>query len=214
MLRRHDRTGVERYPTSVELWADGIVHSIGVALAVAGTVFVATNSTGTPSEITALWVYLTTLLVSIGVSAAYNIWPVGGFKRALRRLDHSAIFLLIAGTYSPFLVQMKEGWHLAFVWTVAALGVSLKMLLPGRFDRLSILLYLALGWSGTLLYQQVMTELSARVLTLIAIGGILYSLGVIFHVWSSLRFQNAIWHAFVVSAAGVHFAAVWTSMTL
>ena len=81
-------------------------------------------------------VYLATLILSIGISAAYNIWPVSPFKWALRRFDHSAIFLLIAGTYTPFMVKAETWFHLAAVWTVAACGVVLKLLWSGRFDRL------------------------------------------------------------------------------
>ena len=147
----------------------------------------------------------------LGFSAAYNLWPVSRIKWLLRRFDHSAIYLLIAATYTPFIAQMKNGLLattlLAGVWTVAAVGIVLKLALPGRFDRFSIVLYLALSWSGVAMYE-VIAALPASTLWLLGAGGLLYSFGVVFHLWESLRFQNAIWHAFVVLAAACHYTAV------
>ena len=159
----------------------------------------------------AVAIYLVTLLLSVGCSAAYNVWPESATKRFLRRFDHSAIFLLIAGTYTPFMVQTGMGWLLAAVWLIAVGGVGVKLWKPGQFDRLSIALYLGLGWVGVLAYQTLFRTLPVSVVWLIIAGGIVYSLGVIFHSWRRLQFQNAIWHAFVLVAAGIHFLAVWRS---
>ncbi len=132
-------------------------------------------------------------------------------------VDHSGIFVLIAATYTPFL---QRGWDdpflfsmLVAIWLIAAAGIAMKCLLPGRFDRLAILLYLAMGWSGLLAAKSLFTALSATTLTLIVIGGVIYSVGVIFHVWERLRFQNAIWHGFVVTGAAVHYSAVLTCIS-
>jgi channel protein (hemolysin III family) len=144
-------------------------------------------------------------------SAAYNLWLVSRIKRLLRRFDHSAIYLLIAATYTPFTVQMKSGLAsglLVGIWTIVAVGIVLKLVLPGRFDRLSLVFYLLLGWSGVMLYD-VITSFPSSTVWLLAVGGALYSLGVVFHLWESLRFQNAIWHSFVVLAAACHYAAVF-----
>jgi len=97
---------------------------------------------------------------------------------------------------------------LAGVWTIAAVGIVLKLVLPGRLDNLSIALYLAMGWSGAMVYNTLVETLPASVLWLIAAGGLLYSFGVIFHVWERLRFQNAIWHGFVLLGASCHYSAV------
>jgi hemolysin III len=94
------------------------------------------------------------------------------------------------------------------IWVGSVVGIALKLCLPGRFDRLTILLYLFLGWSGVMAYEAVLLALPGSTLTLLAIGGILYTVGVIFHVWEGLRFQNAIWHAFVLVAAACHYGAV------
>jgi len=133
-------------------------------------------------------------------------------KWFLRRFDHSAIYILIAATYTPFLMQMQDRFVanaiLIGVWSVAAIGISIKVFLPRRFDRLAVGLYLAMGWSGVMAYDSLVSSLPASTLWLLAAGGLIYSLGVIFHAWERLRFQNAIWHSFVLIAAGVHYTAV------
>jgi hemolysin III len=203
-----------------EIIADGVIHIIGVALGVVGAAvllaiaFRAARSVEAGSAV----IYVIGLLSMLGLSAAYNLWPVSPRKWLLRRFDHSAIYLLIAATYTPFLLQMKSGpvpaALLIVVWLTAAIGIALKLRWPGRFDRLSIVLYLVLGWSGLLAYAPVAEALRPLTLWLIAIGGALYSIGVIFHVCERLRFHNAIWHGFVLSAAGVHYTAVLSSVML
>jgi hemolysin III len=203
-----------------EIIADGVVHAIGVSLGFVGAiaiVFAASNSAQS-HEFGPLFVYVTGLLAMLGLSATYNMWPISGAKWLLRRFDHSAIYVLIAGTYTPFLAQMKVGLAAAGlnigIWSVAAIGVVLKLLLPGRFERLSIVLYLLLGWSGVIAYDAAVSALPSSTLWLIAAGGALYSIGLIFHFWQGLRFQNAIWHAFVLLAAVCHYIAVVNSVGL
>ena len=119
---------------------------------------------------------------------------------------------LIAATYTPIIMEMKDSVFaialLIGVWCVAIVGILLKLLLPGRFDRLSVGLYLAMGWSGFMVYDAVITTLPSLTLWFIAAGGLLYSFGVIFHAWQRLRFQNAIWHSFVLLGAACHYTAV------
>jgi hemolysin III len=198
----------------VELIADGIVHAIGVSLGLAGAIaiiVVAANSLHT-IEISSIVVYVIGLLSMLGFSAAYNTWPVSRAKWILRRFDHSAIFVMIAGTYTPFIAQMKADLVamglLIGVWLTAVVGIILKLLLPGRFDRLAVVLYLLLGWSGAIVYGPVAAALPSSSIWLLAAGGALYSMGVVFYAWRSLRFQNAIWHAFVLVAACCHYSAV------
>ncbi|MBX8799773.1 hemolysin III family protein [Ochrobactrum sp. MR28] len=207
---------VARLYDKAELWADGIVHVVGVALAIGGAAVMLWYFAGQISPviyISAL-IYVLSLVAALSISAIYNIWPVSPVKQFLRRFDHSMIYVLIAGTYTPFIMKMGEGagWHLSLVWFIAICGIALKLTMPGRFDRLAILLYLALGWSGVLIYDQLLQFLSMPVVVLIAAGGIIYSLGVIFHVWERLRFQNAIWHGFVVAGASLHYSAVFLAV--
>jgi hemolysin III len=157
-------------------------------------------------------------VLTLGMSFSYNIWPVSRTKWILRRFDHSAIFVLIAATYTPFLERGADDpvllAMLIGIWLFAAAGIALKCFFPGRYDRLAILLYLAMGWSGVFVAGPVAERIPFASTLLIVIGGIIYSLGVIFHVWEKLRFQNAIWHGFVVAAAAVHYSAVLTCFSL
>ena len=198
----------------VELIADGIVHAIGVSLGVAGAiviVIVAANSAHT-TDMSSIVIYTIGLLSMLGFSAAYNTWPISHAKWVLRRFDHSAIYVMIAGTYTAFIGQMNGDFVsiglLIGVWLTAVVGVTLKLLLPGRFDRLAVVLYLILGWSGAVVYEPAAAALPNLSIWLLAAGGALYSAGVVFHGWRSLRFQNAIWHGFVLVAACCHYSAI------
>ena len=195
-----------------ELIADGVVHAFGVSFGFFALALCLFQSETPVSHTYDVAVYAFVLITMLGLSAAYNLWPVSPRKWLLRRFDHAAIYLLIAGTYTPFMSQLNDRrFAIAFllgVWSVAIAGAVLKLGFPGRFDRLSIGLYLALGWSGILAYEKAVAVLSLSTLVLIASGGTLYTLGVLFHSWERLRFQNAIWHGFVLVAAGCHFAAV------
>jgi len=203
-----------------ELIADGIVHAVGVMLgivSISALVILAAPVVGA-WEFTSILVYGAGLLTVLTVSALYNLWPVSPVKWSLRRFDHSAIYLLIAGTYTPFITQMKANVEssllLVGVWLTSVIGIALKLKFPGRFDRLSILLYLLLSWSGVMAYESVFGALPASTLWLLAIGGILYTIGVLFHLWEGLRFQNAIWHTFVLVAAACHYTAVLDCLVL
>jgi len=197
-----------------ELIADGVVHGLGVfgGLVAATVLIVLTAIYATPLEVAVVSVYVAGLLTMLVLSATYNLWPVSRAKWVLRRFDHSAIYVLIAATYTPFIMQMKDSVFavalLIGVWCVAIAGIVLKLFLPGRFDRLSVGLYLAMGWSGFMVYDTVVASLPAMALWFLAAGGVLYSFGVIFHAWQRLRFQNAIWHSFVLLGAACHYTAV------
>jgi hemolysin III len=203
-----------------EIIADGIVHMIGVLLGIASIVFLLVVAAPIVErwELTSILIYSFGLLAVLTISAAYNLWPVSPLKWVLRRFDHSAIYLLIAGTYTPFITQMKAGVEsavlLACVWLTSFIGIALKLGFPGRFDRLSIVLYLLLSWSGVVAYESVFGALPSSTIWLLAAGGILYTAGVIFHLWENLRFQNAIWHAFVLVAAACHYGAVLDCLVL
>jgi len=205
---------------TAEIIADGVVHAIGVSLGFVGAiaiVFAASNSAQSHALVP-LFIYITGLLAMLGLSATYNMWPISGAKGLLRRFDQSAIYVLIAGTYTPFLAQMKAGLTSAGlnigIWSVAVIGVVLKLLLPGRFECLSIILYLLLGWSGVIAYNAAVSALPNSSVWLIAAGGALYSTGLVFHLWRRLRFRNAIWHVFVMLAAVCHYIAVVNSLGL
>jgi len=197
-----------------ELIADGIVHGIGVfGGVVAATVLIVLAAVfASAYEIVTVSVYAAGLLAMLGFSAAYNLWPVSRGKWLLRRFDHSAIYILIAATYTPVFAQLQNRVFamslLAGVWSVAVVGIVLKLFCPGRFDRVSVGLYLAMGWSGLIAYDAGLSSLPQLAVWFIVAGGLLYSFGVIFHAWQRLRFQNAIWHSFVLMGAACHYTAV------
>jgi hemolysin III len=197
-----------------ELIADGVVHGIGVfGGVVAATVLVVLTAVyATALEVAVVSVYVVGLLAMLVLSATYNLWPVSRAKWVLRRFDHSAIYVLIAATYTPFITEMKDSIFaialLIGVWCVAIVGIVIKLAFPGRFDRLAVGLYLAMGWSGIMLYDKVVAALPTMALGFMVAGGVLYSLGVVFHAWQRLRFQNVIWHCFVLLGAACHYTAV------
>ncbi|MFB9951406.1 hemolysin III family protein [Rhizobium puerariae] len=203
-----------------EIVADGIINGIGIVFALVGATALIFYATVWSSHgaIAAAWIYGLGLVLCLSISFTYNIWPHSRTKWVLRRLDHSAIFILIAATYTPFLQRgAQDPWIFAMlmaIWTTALVGILLKCLFPGRYDKLAILLYLGMGWSGVMVAGPISQYLPPVTVWLIIIGGLIYSLGVIFHVWERLRFQNAIWHGFVVAAAAVHYGAVMTCFSL
>ena len=200
-----------------EIIADGAVHATGIVLGLAGAVAIVIAAIKMDRiAVAPVVIYIIGLVAMLALSALYNMWPISPTKWVLRRFDHSAIYLLIAGTYTPFLAQLKLGitsMGLGIgVWASAVIGMVLKLALPGRFDRLAVLLFLLLGWSGAIVYESFASVLPTSSLWLLAIGGILYSVGVLFHGWRGLRFHNAIWHGFVLLAASCHYSAVLTAL--
>ena len=199
--------------TRGERIADAIVHGLGFGMAViAGAVLLAVAVPGGAAQLAALGLYVFGVVAGLGCSAAYNFAPSPRAKAIFRRFDHAAIFLMIAGSYTPFAAIAIGGvWGVALlcaVWVVALCGVVMKLALPGRFERLSIALYLMLGWAMLPMMGRVVEALSGASLVLLLVGGVLYSLGVVFHLWRRLPYHNAIWHAFVVAAAVCHYIAV------
>ncbi len=203
-----------------EMIADGVVHVVGIVLAIAAgsaLLSLAAFSTGSGEYIAAIF-YVVSLLTALSISCAYNLWPLTPAKWILRRFDHAAIYVLIAGTYTPFLAQLDDaaiaGTLLALIWSAAAAGVAIKLFLPGRFDRLAIVFYLAIGWSGAAIFGTLLSDLPATTLWLIVAGGVVYSSGIIFFIWHRLKFQTAVWHGFVVGGAALHLAAVFDTLVL
>ena len=197
-----------------EVIADGVVHAVGIVLAIAaGSALLSLSAFhADPGEYAAVVFYVVSLLTVLSISLAYNLWPLTPAKWMLRRFDHAAIYLLIAATYTPFLAQLDDaavtGPMIAVVWGAAVAGMAIKLFLPGRFDRLAIVFYLAIGWSGIVVMEPLLQTLPPVTIGLILAGGIVYSAGVVFFIWRGLRFQNALWHGFVITGAGLHCAAI------
>jgi hemolysin III len=207
-------TPLRREYRRAELLADGTIHFAGVTLGIAGAVWLVLLATklSTAGERLPIAIYAFGLITMLSASAAYNMWPRRPLKWWLRRVDHSAIYIMIAGTYTPFIAQLPYGATqltlFAVIWSVAIAGLVVKLTLPGRLERLSIVLYLALGWSGVSAYDALGQVLGAETWWLLGAGGVIYSAGVAFHLLETLPFHNAIWHSFVLAAAICHYFAV------
>lgn len=199
---------------ALELLVDRQVHRAGLAAAglAAAWLISAAAASGRASVVLPVMIYAGGLLAMLGCSAAYNLKAESPRREWLRRLDHAAIFLMIAGTYTPFTTTKLNGsWSTAMtagIWTVAGAGIAIKLFQSRSFEQASIVFYLALGWVGLVALRPLAAVLDLETLILLGIGGMLYTLGVIFHLWRSLPFQTAIWHGFVLLAAGCHYAAV------
>lgn len=196
-----------------EILADGIVHGVAIvaSVAAASAVLALAAMSVQPAILVALAVYSATLIAMFSFSAAYNIIPHKRVKPLLRRFDQAAIFLKIAGTYTPLTILIGTMFSyvvLIAVWVAALAGVALKMIGQMRRDRYSIPLYLILGWASLALAWPIVETMPTVDVVLILAGGLLYTAGLVFHTWHSLRYQNAIWHGFVVLAASCHFTAV------
>ena len=204
--------------TRSEIWADGVIHALGVPMAVAAAavLLVRAVAAGDALPVVAAAVYGLGLICTFGFSAAYNLAPESRGKEILRRGDHAAIYVMIAGTYTPFTLVNIGGWAgyglLALVWSVAAFGLALKMFWPHRLARLSVALYLALGWVGLVAGGPLFAALPGFALGFLIAGGVLYTVGVAFYAWQRLSFQNAIWHGFVLAAACCHYVAVFDAI--
>lgn len=204
----------------LELIGDAVVHSLGllITLALGGALLVAAALYTAPDEWPIISVYVGSLLVVLTVSFAFNLAPVAPIKRLLARLDQAAIFLLIAGTYTPVLSLLHDPSlgtiMLTAVWGGALIGIALKLIVPQHFGRLALVLYVAIGWSGVLVFQSLAASLPPSTLLLLLAGGLAYTFGILFHVWEKLHFHNVIWHCFVVIGATIHLWAVLDCMVL
>jgi len=199
----------------IEWIADVAVHAVGLALAIAGCVLLVTEAarSGSVRLTAALLVYAAGLLAMLGCSTLYNSNTNRKLERLFERMDLSGIFLMIAASYTPFMLAKLDGpmaWTvLAIVWTVALAGVAMNMLARWNAPKVYLTLYLVLGWAALAVFDKLMHTLSPTGLTLLAAGGALYTIGVIFHINKKLPFNSAIWHAFVVAAASCHFLAIY-----
>lgn len=209
------RTGAIRDFSPGELLADRTVHIVGLVVGIAGAIaltLVAAIAWRWTALLTVV-AYSAGLVAMLSFSAAYNLGHRSRYRHVLRRFDHAAIFAMIAGTYTPFVILgLDGGWRIGMmiaVWAIAALGIGVKLFAPAqRSTRISTVLYLVFGWVGIVAIEPLLHSLSPAVLILLAVGGGLYSVGVVFHALQRMPYQNAIWHGFVLAAAMVHFAAV------
>jgi hemolysin III len=201
-----------RVYTRTEYLSDAVVHVAGLALAlmaVPALIVAAALLRGDAPALVGTAVYGAALILMLGCSALYNIVVRPDWAWLLKRLDHSAIYMKIAGTYTPFTLITGQGLALtAWLWVAALLGVGLKVANPHRFRWAGLALYLGMGWGGVLAGGAMLASLPGPVVALMVAGGLLYTLGVLFYLWERLPYHNTIWHVFVLAASAVFFGAV------
>jgi hemolysin III len=201
-----------------EFVSDAVVHVAGLTLAliaIPALIVLTALLRGDGPALLGVSVYGVAMVAMIGCSALYNMTPGTARAWLYQRLDHSAIYIKIAGTYTPFTLLSGHGLALtAGVWGAAALGVGLKILSPERFRWAALALYLGMGWAGIVAGQALIAALPGPVLALMVAGGILYTAGVAFYLWERLPFHTTIWHVFVLTATFVFYAAVVTLVVL
>lgn len=201
-----------RYSLGEEI-ANAVSHGVGLALAIAGLVLltVLTARAGGSRHVVAVSIYGTCLTFMYSASTLYHAIPQPRFKRVLRQLDHASIFLLIAGTYTPFMLVNLNGpwgWTLcAVIWTLAAAGLVLQPIL-GKRRGLAVALYIAMGWVALVAIKPLLEAVAPSGIALLVAGGVAYTLGTFFYRCKRLPYSHAVWHGFVLLGSALHFFAV------
>lgn len=207
------------YPayTRAERIADGAVHLLGVGAAIFGIIvlFKLFKNQMHGGTFIAISIYAMALLAMLTASATYHIAADTAARPLLRRLDHAAIYLKIAGTFTPLSVFLGTAFGyliLACVWTLALIGAGAKLMAKRGHMTTGSLPYVALGWIGVALFIPLMGVLPVYSLVMLISGGLLYTAGVLFYCWGGLRFANAIWHGFVVVASACFYFGISTAL--
>jgi len=217
VVQSYVRAARRYHPAEIE--ADFAVHLFGMFVGgIAAAVLLALAASANLTTFRSVLAYTVALMAMLCLSAAYHLQRSSERRELLRRLDHAAIFVMIAGTYTPFTACIFNGawavWSTASMWAAALAGVAVKLAYPRRFEWISLFLYLALGWAPAIIVQPLLASLERSTMTLIVLGGMLYSVGACVHRWRRLPFHDAIWHGLVLIAAGCHYAAILHGVVL
>ncbi|QZE30065.1 PAQR family membrane homeostasis protein TrhA [Pantoea ananatis] len=211
----HKSLPMQGYPLAEEV-ANSISHGLGCLFGIVGLVLLLDKAAVMNAGLTAIVsssLYGGSMILLFLASTFYHAVSHPRAKRVLKKVDHCAIYLLIAGTYTPFLMvglQSPLAYGLmAVIWGLALLGIIFKLTIAERFKVLSLVTYLCMGWLSLIVVFQLAMKLSAGGIWLLALGGIVYSLGVIFYVARRVPFNHAIWHAFVLGGCVCHFCAIY-----
>lgn len=208
---------LNQYTASEEI-ANGITHGIGVLFSIAGLVVLIIKASlhGDAWLIVSFSIFGSTLIILYSASTLYHSISNPLLKIGLKKFDHSAIFLLIAGTYTPFLLVHLRGalgWSLfGVIWILAATGIVTKLFFIQRVKKISIGLYLSMGWLCLLAMHELVRALPPASISLLIIGGIFYTVGVVFYTWEKLPHHHAVWHLFVLGGSTSHFFSILKSV--
>jgi len=201
--------------TAREELANRLTHGLGAVFSVAGLALMVVFSArhGDVWQVVSTAIFGTTLILLYCSSTLYHSFQDERLRVLLRKFDHAAIFLLIAGTYTPFLLVTLRGpwgWSLlGVIWGLAAIGVTLKFWHAGRFNVVSTLIYIGMGWLVMIALKPLMAALPGGGLRLLVAGGLCYTGGAAFYLWHRLPYNHAIWHLFVLAGSACHWAAVF-----
>jgi len=215
MKTESDKLSGTVYPWAEEI-ANSISHGIGLVLGIVGLVLLLVQAVNTGADVTAITSYSLyggSMILLFLASTLYHAIPHQKAKHWLKKFDHCAIYLLIAGTYTPFLLvgldsPLAKGL-MVVIWGLALFGVIFKLAFAHRFEVLSLVTYLTMGWLSLIVIYQLATRLAIGGVTLLAVGGVVYTLGVIFYASKRFRFGHAIWHGFVLGGSLCHFLAIY-----
>ena len=191
-----------------------LTHAAGAVMSVAALVMllILAGATGDVWRIVTVAIFGTSLVLLYSASACYHACRDQTRRRLCKSIDHAAIYLLIAGTYTPVmlvLVRGAWGWGIsAVLWALALCGVIFKFRFAGRFKIASTLVYVAMGWIGMIAIRPILATVPPGAIHLLIAGGVAYTFGVVFYLWGRLRFHHAIWHLFVIAGSTFHFFAV------
>ncbi|WP_404397660.1 hemolysin III family protein [Idiomarina loihiensis] len=195
--------------------AHALTHGVGAVLSIAALIvmLVWTAAYGDAWHVVASSIYGASLILLYTASTLYHAFPWPRMKAVFQQLDHAAIYILIAGTYTPFaLINLRGGWGwtlLGVAWGIALLGVILELGMKRRIKWLSLSLYLGMGWMALIAIKPMLDNVDSGGLMLLVAGGLAYTLGVIFYVWKSLPYHHAIWHLFVLAGSVFHFFSIF-----
>ncbi|WP_217530889.1 PAQR family membrane homeostasis protein TrhA [Vibrio cholerae] len=196
--------------------ANTISHGVGLILGIVGLVLLLVKAVDQQADaltITSMSIYGGSMIALFLASTLYHAIPYRRAKRWLKTFDHCAIYLLIAGSYTPFLlVSLRTPLAVGLmivIWSLALIGILMKIAFVYRFKKLSLVTYLTMGWLSLIVIYQLAIHLEVGGLTLLAAGGLIYSLGVIFYVAKRIPYNHAIWHAFVLAGCACHFLAIY-----
>ena len=191
-----------------------ISHGMGIVLGIVGLIFLLVkNNNSSIYSTLSIWTFGLSLIILYTSSTIYHFFVNENWKKKARVLDHMSIFLLIAGTYTPICLitlEKSSGWTLfTIVWTIAALGIIMKIFLTGKVDKLSLLLYLVMGWLLVFDIKNIANSMTSQALLFLVLGGVLYTLGTIFYARDKMPYAHFIWHLFVLGGSTSHYAMVY-----
>ena len=205
---------IKPFPSPGEEIANSVTHGIGAGLSVAALVILVVFGArqGDAWRVVSFSIYGSALIALYLASTLYHAFRNPKIKRWMKLLDHSSIYLLIAGTYTPIMLTvMRGGWGwtlFGIIWGLALAGIVFKLRFIGRFKKLSLAIYVAMGWLIVIAVKPMLALVPGGMLMFMLIGGLCYTLGVIFYIWKSLPYHHAVWHLFVLGGSITHFFGI------